>query len=151
MIPKDTDILITHQPPAHYFDGNYGCEVLLKRIQQIKPRLHLFGHIHMQGRKRGFGTKEDDLESTEFLNAAMCAEKDRIIENPDGLMIVNLDPNDLHKEESNTSKNEVKNEEQVKKISKKTDDGDGDNDDVNHNKNEGKSEVRFSSDKNSDQ
>jgi Icc-related predicted phosphoesterase len=112
MIPNDTNILITHQPPEHYFDGAYGCPTLLKRVQQIKPKLHLFGHIHMQGRKRGFGTKEDNLEGTEFINAAMCAEKDKICE--DGVMIVELDGdvmNGKNEENGNIHKTNEKNEE----------------------------------------
>ncbi len=51
-IPEDTDILITHTPPfgiLDFEDGvNYGSEELLARITAIKPRLHLFGHIHSQ-------------------------------------------------------------------------------------------------------
>lgn len=49
-IPLNTDILITHQPPLGICDyavkiqwGNYS---LLKRVSQINPKLHLFGHIH---------------------------------------------------------------------------------------------------------
>ena len=51
-IPSDTDVLITHCPPYGILDFddniNYGSEELLQRITQIHPRLHLFGHIHIQ-------------------------------------------------------------------------------------------------------
>lgn len=51
-IPADTDVLITHSPPYGILDLdddiNYGSEELLKRVNEIKPRLHLFGHIHRQ-------------------------------------------------------------------------------------------------------
>lgn len=51
-IPDDTDILITHTPPLGILDFDdgisYGSEELLNRITVIKPRLHLFGHIHSQ-------------------------------------------------------------------------------------------------------
>lgn len=49
-IPTDTDILVTHQPPygiLDYADGtHYGSHTLLKRVGEIHPRYHLFGHIH---------------------------------------------------------------------------------------------------------
>ena len=52
MIPEDTDILITHCPPFGILDFNEkgkheGCQDLLAIVQQkIKPRLHVFGHLH---------------------------------------------------------------------------------------------------------
>lgn len=51
LIPQDTDILITHGPPFGILDrtrSNYnaGCEMLLKKVNQIQPKLHVFGHIH---------------------------------------------------------------------------------------------------------
>lgn len=53
-IPAKTDVLITHGPPQGYGDLTYsgdraGCLDLLRRIQQVRPRLHLFGHIHDDG------------------------------------------------------------------------------------------------------
>lgn len=50
-IPEGTDILITHGPPhgildSTKFGGHVGCELLRKRVDEIKPRLHCFGHIH---------------------------------------------------------------------------------------------------------
>ena len=51
-IPENTDILITHTPPFGILDFddniNYGSEELLSRISVVRPRLHLFGHIHSQ-------------------------------------------------------------------------------------------------------
>lgn len=51
-ILDDTDILITHTPPFGILDFddniNYGSEELLGRISVVRPRLHLFGHIHSQ-------------------------------------------------------------------------------------------------------
>lgn len=55
MIPEALDVLITHGPPAEILDEvvrpsglieNTGCPSLLTRIDQVKPRIHLFGHIH---------------------------------------------------------------------------------------------------------
>ncbi|MFI0353343.1 metallophosphatase domain-containing protein [Actinomadura sp. 9N407] len=54
MIPEGVDVLITHGPPlgigdANAFPGRHGCEDLLARVRQVRPRLHLFGHIHHDG------------------------------------------------------------------------------------------------------
>jgi len=52
MIPKNTNVLITHGPPALILDktwyekDNAGCGLLWNKIQEIKPVLHVFGHIH---------------------------------------------------------------------------------------------------------
>lgn len=75
LIPDDTDILITHGPPngildevpRKYFIENTGCEELRKRVEQIKPKLHVFGHIHC-----GYGTAEQF--GTKFVNASNCDE-----------------------------------------------------------------------------
>lgn len=49
-IPDDTDVLITHQPPSGIldFDGrrHYGSPELLLTAVTIRPKLHLFGHMH---------------------------------------------------------------------------------------------------------
>ena len=49
-IPTNTDVLITHQPPYGILDNAegvcYGSTSLLSRVLSIKPRLHLFGHVH---------------------------------------------------------------------------------------------------------
>lgn len=45
-IPVSTDILVTHTPPRHHLDINLGCPGLLTEIWRVKPRLHVFGHIH---------------------------------------------------------------------------------------------------------
>ena len=49
-IPADTDILITHSPAYGILDlddnTHYGSEALLERITTIKPKYHLFGHVH---------------------------------------------------------------------------------------------------------
>jgi Icc-related predicted phosphoesterase len=75
LIPADTDILITHGPPhgildevpREYGTENTGCEELRKRIREIRPKLHIFGHIHCgYGQIEKFGTK--------FINASNCDE-----------------------------------------------------------------------------
>jgi Icc-related predicted phosphoesterase len=69
-IPKGIDILITHGPPLGILDVEYGTQVhagdpeLLKAVIRVKPRLHMFGHIH-----GGYGTTT--TEHTKFVNAAL--------------------------------------------------------------------------------
>ena len=68
MIPHDTDVLITHGPPHGIgdktFDGRHvGCEELLLRVKEVKPRIHVFGHVHE-------GRGKFEIEDTIFLNAA---------------------------------------------------------------------------------
>ena len=70
MIPADVDILVTHGPPfgkLDYipYDGkNVGCEELLLKVQEIKPKIHCYGHIH-----EGFGYVFDG--NTHYINAAV--------------------------------------------------------------------------------
>jgi Icc-related predicted phosphoesterase len=70
MIPVDTDILITHGPPmgkldyVPYDNINVGCEELMKRVSEIKPKIHVFGHIH-----EGHGYVFDG--TTHYINAAV--------------------------------------------------------------------------------
>jgi len=47
-VPSGVDILITHTPPRWHKDlpVGLGCEWLLKEIWRVRPRLHVFGHIH---------------------------------------------------------------------------------------------------------
>jgi Icc-related predicted phosphoesterase len=51
-IPEDTDVLITHGPPAYKLDYTdidkiyVGCEHLAWHVNKVEPLLHLFGHIH---------------------------------------------------------------------------------------------------------
>ena len=69
MIPADTDILITHGPPHGILDNEMGDEELLSQIQEIKPRIHCFGHIHGT-----FGMQI--LNGTTFINSAMVNSLD---------------------------------------------------------------------------
>lgn len=70
-IPERTDILLTHGPPLGHGDlcasgVRAGCVDLLIDIQnRIRPKLHVFGHIH-----EGAGITTDG--QTVFVNAASC-------------------------------------------------------------------------------
>ena len=47
VIPSGTDILVTHGPPLAHLDiSGWGCKHLLDAVWKVKPRLHVFGHLH---------------------------------------------------------------------------------------------------------
>jgi len=51
LISNDIDVLITHGPVFGILDKifngeNVGCEALLSKIKEIKPKVHICGHIH---------------------------------------------------------------------------------------------------------
>ncbi len=80
LIPDDTDILITHGPMFRMLDRNYkgehlGCKDLFNRIQEIKPKVHIFGHIH-----EAYGTV--DKPGTKFINASVLNEKYELANDP---------------------------------------------------------------------
>ena len=50
-IPLDTDVLITHSPPAAHVDtgpsgASLGCEALRRTLWRTRPLLHVCGHVH---------------------------------------------------------------------------------------------------------
>ncbi|MDH4320863.1 MAG: metallophosphatase domain-containing protein [Desulfobulbaceae bacterium] len=50
LIPAGVDILVTHAPPAGILDQDgpvaHGCADLAAAVAAIRPRYHVFGHIH---------------------------------------------------------------------------------------------------------
>ena len=75
MIPEGIDILITHGPAWGFLDDvegrrgvHLGCELLAERIKQIKPKIHICGHIHS-----GYGHYYDG--NTHYFNAAVLDER----------------------------------------------------------------------------
>lgn len=77
-VPNDVDVLITHGPPAGVLDnvqpfGRYdrvhaGCDYLMEKVKEIKPKVHAFGHIH-----HTYGWKKFKAPfQTLFVNAATC-------------------------------------------------------------------------------
>lgn len=72
-IPNNTDILITHGPAYGYVDKvigrteNLGCELLTERIKELKPKIHICGHIHS-----GYGYTFDG--DTHYINASVLNE-----------------------------------------------------------------------------
>ena len=75
MIPEDTDILITHTPPCGIMDEDEGisngCSDLLAAVQRIKPKFHIFGHIHNHN---GILT----IGETTFMNCNVKGKKGRV-------------------------------------------------------------------------
>lgn len=68
LIPDNIDILLTHTPPFGILDksrtGNsLGCEELSKKLESLKPRVHLFGHVHASYGKKSKG-------ATRYINAS---------------------------------------------------------------------------------
>jgi len=72
LLPEDTDVLITHGPPAGILDlcvhgERVGCVDLLHRVKELKQlKLHVFGHIH---ESHGVESLEGDPI---FVNASSC-------------------------------------------------------------------------------
>ncbi len=73
-IPMNLDVLITHGPPFGILDqvapggDHLGCEELLRAVEEKKPKVHIFGHIHG-------GAGNLDLGATRFVNAAYLNER----------------------------------------------------------------------------
>lgn len=71
-IPDNIDVLITHGPPYGILDEIYngervGCQDLSDALERVKPRVHVFGHIH-----EGYGVLEQN--GTVYVNASLCNE-----------------------------------------------------------------------------
>jgi Icc-related predicted phosphoesterase len=72
-IPDDVDILITHGPAYGILDyapigGHVGCEELYRKIVEVKPKIHVCGHIH-----DSYGQKT--MGGIEFLNASTLNDR----------------------------------------------------------------------------
>ena len=54
-VSPDTDIVLTHGPPRGHLDGvkKSGCSFLAREVVRVRPRLVVFGHIHV-----GYGIEE---------------------------------------------------------------------------------------------
>lgn len=69
-IPLNTDILVTHGPPYGILDKVIprnewvGCRDLMEKIAEVRPKLHVFGHIH-----EGYG--QEKVGETHFVNASL--------------------------------------------------------------------------------
>jgi len=73
MIPEGLDILLTHGPAYERLDDTsrnerVGCVDLLMRINEVKPKYHVCGHIHY-----GYGMRQ--VDSTTFINASVVNDR----------------------------------------------------------------------------
>lgn len=79
VIPDDTDVIITHEPPVMILDlssgTHWGNASLLRRVLDIKPHYHLFGHAH-----EGYGTTIKD--GIVFSNAALLNDQLQMVRRP---------------------------------------------------------------------
>jgi len=80
LIPLNTDILITHGPPADILDLttdgiHTGCTDLLQKILEVKPKYHLFGHIHEAYGKENYG-------NISFVNGSVLNEDYKLVNQP---------------------------------------------------------------------
>lgn len=76
LIPKDIDVLITHGPAKNQQDAaprgygrtvSVGCEDLLHAIRRVKPKIHVFGHVH-------YSYGKSFAENVHYFNASICDE-----------------------------------------------------------------------------
>lgn len=80
LIPDGVDVLVTHGPPAAILDRTrdgeeVGCSDLAQALERVRPRLHVFGHIH-----EGYGRLERD--GTTYVNASNCNLRYRAVQPP---------------------------------------------------------------------
>jgi len=85
-IPNPLDILITHGPPYQILDRNMeglsvGCPLLLEKVMAVKPKYHVFGHIH-----EGYGMREKG--GVTFINASVCNADYNLVNEP---VVIELD------------------------------------------------------------
>lgn len=80
LVPDRVDVLITHGPPYGIGDrgtvaSRSGCEDLLARVRVVRPKLHLFGHIHQDG-----GFWEQDGVAFANVTTSDCQRAPTVIE-----------------------------------------------------------------------
>lgn len=76
-IPENTDVLITHCPPNKILDKtldgyNVGCKALRNKIDNIKPKINVFGHIH-----EAYGIEK--INGTTFINSSVVDKNYRLV------------------------------------------------------------------------
>ncbi|MCJ1370957.1 hypothetical protein MMC20_002171 [Loxospora ochrophaea] len=73
-VPRETDVLITHTPPRHHLDlpSGLGCAHLLKEVWRVRPRVHVFGHVHA-----GYGHENLFWDETQKAYERVGARRDR--------------------------------------------------------------------------
>jgi Icc-related predicted phosphoesterase len=89
LIPEGIDVLITHGPPHGILDKtiregwSVGCKSLKAKVDQIKPQVHVFGHIHEE-------MGQVEIGGTTFINASVVDERYRLWHNRPP--VINVEP-----------------------------------------------------------
>lgn len=86
-IPQDTDILVTHGPILGFGDQckhgeRVGCEDLLEKVQEIKPKLFICGHIHEDYGVANLVHDNYGREYTKCINASILDERYYVMNDP---------------------------------------------------------------------
>ncbi len=85
-IPLDSDVVISHGPPQTVLDlteamegglVQVGCKSLLRRIWEVEPIAHCFGHVHNAKLINNAGTMKLPQLITTFSNGS-CVTDDKI-------------------------------------------------------------------------
>lgn len=76
-MPSKIDILVTHGPPFGILDTgsdgvHAGCKILQQKVEEIKPKVHIFGHIH-------HSSGETSANGVKYVNAAMMNEAYQLV------------------------------------------------------------------------
>jgi len=78
-IPKGVDVLITHTPPYGTLDvirgKHLGSHALEQRILSVKPKIHIFGHLHS-----AHGVAHSKY--TDFYNVSMLNDRYEVVYKP---------------------------------------------------------------------
>lgn len=78
-IDAAADVVVTHEPPTMIMDYSSGTHwgniKIKKRIQEISPKMHLFGHAH-----DSYGVQK--IYATIYSNAALLNDKIEFVNNP---------------------------------------------------------------------
>jgi len=84
----EPNVLVTHGPPHGILDMtdgmHVGCEHLLKKVKEIKPDVHIFGHIHTE--RNHINSAIQARYGTLFVNASVVNLHHKVINN--GKLIV---------------------------------------------------------------
>ncbi|KAK4913890.1 hypothetical protein LTR49_017816 [Elasticomyces elasticus] len=74
-IPEDANIVVTHSPPRFHLDiAAWGDDFLLQEIWRVRPRLHVFGHLHA-----GYGQEVVAWDRVQDLYERICGGSDGVL------------------------------------------------------------------------
>eukprot|EP00933_Yihiella_yeosuensis_P071284 TRINITY_DN79492_c0_g1_i1.p1 TRINITY_DN79492_c0_g1~~TRINITY_DN79492_c0_g1_i1.p1 ORF type:complete len:334 (-),score=36.19 TRINITY_DN79492_c0_g1_i1:43-1044(-) len=74
LLPPGIDVLLTHMPPygmgdREAFGHHHGCPHLALKVAEVKPKIHVFGHVHGD-----HGIFKRDHYPTTFVNATSVCD-----------------------------------------------------------------------------